>query len=143
MDARRDDMEMNRPGPCGSRRCDAAGFTLIEVAVAMALFSITLIAAGGTLTALGSAGRYGRVRTTAVLHMQRQAEQLYELDYAALAGGQVDTLLDNGTTLRAEWTAQELVPDRLMQVDLRVFQTPRGPGGRERAVRLFIANRNP
>jgi prepilin-type N-terminal cleavage/methylation domain-containing protein len=126
-----------------SRRAEERGFTLIEVAVAMALFSITLIAAGGTLTALGSAGRYSRVRTTAVLHMQQQAEQLYEIDYAALASGQVDTLLNNGTTLRASWTVQELVPDRLSQVDLRVFQTTAGPGGREHAVRLFVANRNP
>lgn len=121
----------------------AGGFTLIEVGVAVALFSILLLAAGGMLTALSSGGTHSRVKTTGTFHLQRQVEQIYETDYATLATGQADTTLPNGVVLRATWTVTELVPNKLKQADVTVRTLSNVPGGEERAVRLFLANRNP
>lgn len=119
------------------------GFTLIEVGVAVALFSIVLLAAGGMLTAISSGSTHSRVKTTGTFHMQRHVEQVYETDYATLSSGQADTTLANGVTLRAAWTVTELVPNKLKQADLTVRTLSNFPGGYERAVRLFVANRNP
>lgn len=124
-----------RPGP--------GGFTLIEVGVSIALFSIVLLAAGGLITALSVGTRHSSVRTTATFHMQRQIERLYELDYDVLAAGQADTTLANGQVIRAAWTVSEIVPDRLSRIDLTVGGVGAIPGGNQRAVRLFIANRDP
>lgn len=119
------------------------GFTLIEVSVAVALFSIVLLAAGGLITAMSAAAKHSRVKTTGTFHMQRQVERLYELDYANLVTGQADTTLANGQVIRAAWEVNEIVPDRLAMVDVSVRTVSAAPGGQERAVRLFIANRNP
>ncbi len=119
------------------------GFTLIEVGVSIALFSIVLLAAGGLITALSMGTRNSSVRTTATFHLQRQIERLYEMDYDNLATGQADTTLANGQVIRAAWTVTELVPDRLARIDLSVGSLSPMPGGSERAVRLFIANRDP
>jgi len=124
-------------------RFDTRGFTLIEVGVAVTLFSIVLVAAGGLVTALSTGSRYSNVRTTGTFYMQRQIERLYELDYPNLAAGQADTTLANGQVIRAAWTVTQLVPNRLSQVDLTVRGLSPMPGGQEQAVRLFIANRNP
>ena len=124
-------------------RSDSRGFTLVEVGVAVSLFSIVLVAAGGLVTAMSTSSRYSNVRTTGTFYLQRQVERLYELDYANLANGQADTTLANGQVIRAAWTVSQLVPNRLSQVDLTVRGLSAMPGGRERAVRLFIANRNP
>lgn len=125
------------------RRPGNGGFTLIEVGVSIALFSIVLLAAGGLITALSVGTRHSSVRTTATFHMQRQIERLYELDYNALAAGQADTTLANGQVIRAAWTVSEIVPDRLARIDLTVGGVGPIPGGNQRAVRLFIANRDP
>jgi prepilin-type N-terminal cleavage/methylation domain-containing protein len=134
---------MSSSGATGSRRDGAAGFTLIEVGVSIALFSIVLLAAGGLITALSVGTRHSSVRTTATFHMQRQIERLYELDYDNLANGQADTTLANGQVIRASWSLTEIVPDRLARIDLSVGGVGAMPGGNERAVRLFIANRDP
>jgi len=124
-------------------RSDSRGFTLVEVGVAVSLFSIVLVAAGGLVTAMTTSSRYSNVRTTGTFYMERQVERLYELDYGNLASGQADTTLANGQVIRAAWTVTQLVPNRLSQVDLTLRGLSPMPGGRERAVRLFIANRNP
>ncbi len=129
-------------GPAG-RRAATRGFTLVELGVAISLFSIVLLAAGGLVTTLSLGTRHSSIKTTGTFHMQRQVERLYELDYANLATGQADTTLANGQVIRAAWTVTELVPGRLAQVDLTVRALTRAPGGQERAVRLFIANRDP
>lgn len=136
---------MNKRGVTGARALEARqnGFTLIEVGVAVALFSIVLLAAGGMLSAISSGSTHSRVKTTGTFHMQRQVEQIYETDYATLATGQADTTLANGVVLRASWTVSELVPNKLKQADLTVRTLSGFPGGQERAVRLFVANRNP
>lgn len=126
-----------------SLRCGRGGFTLIEVGIAVALFSIVLLSAGGMLTAISSGSTHSRVKTTGTFHMQRQVEQIYETTYAALASGQADTTLANGVVIRASWTVTELVPNALKQADLRVRTLSNFPGGYERAVRLFVSNRNP
>lgn len=130
-------------GRKGRGRSGTGGFTLIEVSVAVALFSIVLLAAGGLITAMSAAARHSRVKTTGTFHMQRQIERLYELDYTGLATGQADTTLANGQVIRAFWQVNELVPDRLAMVDMTVRTVGASPGGQERAVRLFISNRNP
>jgi prepilin-type N-terminal cleavage/methylation domain-containing protein len=127
----------------GISASDPRGFTLIEIGVAVSLFAIVLIAAGGLLSALSSGSRHSNVKTTGTFHMQRQVERLYELDYANLANGQADTTLANGQVIRAAWTVTELVPMRLSQIDMTVGSVSAMPGGQERAVRVFIANRNP
>lgn len=126
-----------------SRRPGTGGFTLIELGVSIALFSIVLLAAGGLITALSVGTRHSAVRTTATFHMQRQIERLHELDYDDLAAGQADTVLANGQVIRATWTVNELVPDRLARIDVTVGSVGVMPGGTQRAVRLFIANRDP
>lgn len=130
-------------GSARRRAFGREGFTLIEVGVAVALFSIVLLAAGGMLTTLSTGGSHTRVKTTATFHMQRQVERIYETDYATLASGQADTTLANGVVIRAAWVVTEPVPDKLKQADLTVRTLTNTPGGQERAVRLFIANRNP
>jgi len=124
-------------------RVGRGGFTLIEVGVAVALFSIVLLAAGGMLTAITTGSTHSRVKTVGTFHMQRQVEQIYETDYATLASGQADTTLANGVVIRAAWTVTEVVPNKLKQADLTVKTLSNYPGGYERAVRLFVANRNP
>ncbi|MCG8466937.1 MAG: prepilin-type N-terminal cleavage/methylation domain-containing protein [Gemmatimonadetes bacterium] len=121
------------------------GFTLIEVGVAVALFSIVLVAAGGMLSAISTGNAHTQVKTTGTFHMQRQVEQLYETDYDSLPMGsaQADTTLPNSVVLRASWVVSEPVVDKLKQVDLTVRSLPKFPGGYERAVRLFIVNRDP
>ena len=109
----------------------------------MALFSIVLLAAGGMLTAISSGSTHSRVKTTGTFHMQRQVEQIYETTYGALASGLADTTLANGVVIRATWTVTELVPTKLKQADLTVRTLSNFPGGYERAVRLFVANRSP
>ncbi len=121
----------------------AAGFTLIEVGVAVALFSIVLLAAGGMLTAISSGSTHSRVKTTGTFHLQRQVEQIYETDYTTLTSGWADTTLANGVVIRATWEVNELVPTKLKQADLTVRTLSNFPGGYERAVRLFVANRSP
>lgn len=135
---------MSRPGTPrrpAARRDD--GFTLIETAIGLVLFSVVLLAAGGLITTLAVSGLDSRTRTAATHHLQSQIERLYELDYAALANGTADTLLPNGSRLRASWEVTEVVQDRLARVDVTVQQLPTGPGGRETGVRIFIANRDP
>lgn len=127
----------------GPRRRGSEGFTLIEVGVAVALFSIVLLAAGGMLTAVSTGASPSRVKTTGTFHLQKQVEEIYETDYAVLATGQADTTLADGVVLRAAWTVTELVPNKLKQVDITVRALSNMPGGQERAVRLFVANRNP
>ncbi len=122
-----------------------SGFTLIEVGVAVALFSIVLVAAGGMLSALSAGTTHSTVKTTGTFHMQRQVEQLYESTYAGLSVGsaQADTTLANGVIVRASWVVSEPVLTKLKQVDLTVRTLPSFPGGYERAVRLYIVNRDP
>jgi len=132
-----------KTGLKGRVRSDSRGFTLVEIGVAVSLFSIVLVAAGGLVTAMSTSSRYSSVRTTGTFYLQRQVERLYELDYPNLTGGQADTALANGQVIRAAWTVTQLVPNRLAQVDLSLRGLSPMPGGRERAVRLFIANRNP
>ncbi len=127
----------------GRRRLPSRGFTLIEVVIAIMLFSVVLIAAGGMIMTLARGAAYSGTRTNTALHMQRQIERFRTLDYANLGSASADTTLPGGAQIRAEWTMSELVPGRLAQIDLAVYRTPSGPGGSRHAVRLFIANRAP
>jgi len=121
------------------------GFTLIEVGVAVALFSIVLVAAGGMISALSAGTTHSTIKTTGTFHMQQQVEQLYESTYASLVVGsaQADTTLKNGLVIRAAWVVSEPVTDKLKQIDLTVKTMSNFPGGYERAVRLYIVNRDP
>lgn len=135
---------LKRPRVAGLRtKGDARGFTLIETLIAIGLFSVVLLSSGQLLTTLARGGMHARTRTVMAFHMQSQIEQLHEGDYASVVSGSADTTLVNGTRIRAQWTVTQLVPGRLAQVDVTVKQVPAGPGGREQAARLFIANRNP
>lgn len=127
-------------GACGKQ--NAPGFTLIEVAVAVVLFSIVLLAAGGMLNAVSPRSTNAQAEPASTLHMQRQVERIYEADFAALSSGQADTTLITGAVIQASWTVTELVPGKLKQADLTVTTLANLPHERERAVRLFVANRN-
>ena len=119
------------------------GFTLIEIMVAIVLFSFVLLSTGGLVTTLAGSGTLSRTRTNMAFHMQRQVETFHEIPYTSLANGTADTTVANGTVIRAEWTVTQVVQGRLAQIDLTLKQIPAGPGGREQAARLFIANRDP
>lgn len=134
---------LQRASMTARRRTGQAGFTLIELAIATVLFSVILLTAGGMILAVAGGNAYGSTRTTGAFHMQQQVERFREMPYTSLANGTADTVFANGARIRAEWQVSELVPGRLAQVDLRVLRIPTGPGGQERAVRLFIANRDP
>lgn len=132
-----------RTGIPGGDPARTGGFTLVEIVVAMTLLSIVFAAAGGLLLSLSRSGAYGRTRTATAFHMQQQIERLYNTPFASLSNGTADTTLTSGAKLHAEWTVTSVVPGRLVQVDLTVDRVPSSPGGSDRAVRLFIENRNP
>ncbi len=129
--------------PRVARRLGPAGYTLVEVTVALALFSIVLVAAGGMLSAISTGSTHSRVKTTGTFHLQRQVERIFESDYAGLTSGQADTTLANGVVIRTTWTVAEVVRNKLKQADVTVRTIANYPGGYERAVRVFVANRNP
>lgn len=120
-----------------------AGFSVIEAVVALAVFSLILLALGGVVGGVAGGAAYSRARTDLSFHMQEQVERLRNTPYANLASGSATSAPSSGVTYQADWTVTSLVPDRLARVDMRVYRTPAAPGGTERAVRLFIANRNP
>ncbi|MFQ5745620.1 MAG: prepilin-type N-terminal cleavage/methylation domain-containing protein [Gemmatimonadota bacterium] len=123
---------------------DGRGFTLIEVMVSMVIFAILVTGVAGIMMGIVRADRNSTTRTSSAFYMQELIEDARILDYAALASGNGTRSIGGGASLRADWTVTEIVAGKLKQVDFKVRRIPPlGNGDAERAVRLYIANRNP
>lgn len=124
---------------------DGNGFTLIELMVAMVIFAILVSGVAGITMGIVRADRSSTTRTKAAFYMQEIIEDTRILDYAAVGSGTSTMSIGGGATLRADWTTTEIVAGKLKQVDLNVRRVPPLGGGSdaERAVRLYVANRNP
>lgn len=109
----------------------------------MVLFGVVLLGTGGVLGAVARGSAYSQTQTTASFFLQHRAERLRRMGFDALADGAADTTLAAGTVLRTEWDVTDVVPGRLVRVDMRVWRIPAGRGGAPRGVRFFIANRDP
>lgn len=120
-----------------------SGFTLIEILIAAVIFSVVLAGAGGVVMTLVRGDRYSRTRTASAFELQDRIERFRTMPYAALQGGSAEESLPSGGTILIEWDVTELVQDRLSRIDITVERTPSGHGGSQRAVRVYIANRDP
>jgi len=120
-----------------------AGFTVIEVLIAMTIFMLVLVGLGGVMIGLGRVGRDTRTRTESALFMQEVLEDARVVQYANLVTLTRTKSIGGGVTLQANFTVTEVVSGRLKQVDVRVQRIPANPTSAERAVRVFYANRDP
>lgn len=127
-----------------SRADTAEGFTLIEVLLALAIFTLALTGIGSTQTMLTRTSEDVRTRTEAAFFLQEVAEGARVVPYAALVTGSATRNIGGGVTLRADWTVTEPVVGKLKRADVTVIRQPSlSSGDAERAVRIFLANRNP
>lgn len=123
-----------RPVPSRS-----AGFSLIEVVVAVFIVSLTAMALGPMMAGIAGGNSYGRHVSVAASRVQEKVEQLKNQPYASVVTGS-DTL--STPSMKRSWTVTERVTNRLKEVDLTVEWTDRGKP-RYMALEVFIANRRP
>lgn len=120
-----------------------SGFTLIELVIAMTLLSIVVIGMAGLMAGTMRGDRNSDARTGISFFAQQQTEQLHAVVYDSVKAGTDTRTIAAGVTVKATWTVSELVPNSLKRVDLQVVRLPAGDGTDERAIRLYIANRDP
>jgi type IV pilus assembly protein PilV len=109
--------------PCGRR---SAGFTLVEVIVAIVLLGVGLMGMAALSTTVTRANVQSSSLTTATALAQERAERLRTEDYDALASGNDSRVVDNVTYTRS-WvvTADDPEPG-LKTVAIAVSWTTRG-----------------
>jgi type IV pilus assembly protein PilV len=109
--------------PCGRR---SAGFTLVEVIVAIVLLGVGLMGLAALSTTVTRANVQSSSLTTATALAQERAERLRTEDYDALASGNDSRVVDNVTYTRS-WvvTADDPEPG-LKTVAIAVSWTTRG-----------------
>jgi prepilin-type N-terminal cleavage/methylation domain-containing protein len=90
---------VSRPDP-GPDAALPAGFTLVEVLVAVTLVSVVIVGAGGLLAAASAAIRTGRLSTTATLLAIQKVEQL-RADPGLAAGTDEDHVTADGLPAEA------------------------------------------
>jgi type IV pilus modification protein PilV len=129
----------------GARR-QAAGFTLVEVLIAVVVVSIGALALGSLQVALSRHADAARQRTEATklaisrLEELRGFEQvLTEADkqaYADLLSGSDQPLLDSNTRFERQWQVQGTAEDPYRRVDVQVTWTDRSGDTNQTFVRL-------
>ena len=128
----------SRRGTLGS-----TGFTLIEMIIAMTLLTIVVAGMAGLMTGTMRGDRNSDARTGISFFAQQKTEELHGVVYDSIQSGTDSRNVAAGVSVKATWTVTELVPNALKQVDMRVVRLPAGDGTDERAIRMYIANRDP
>jgi len=127
---------------------DNKGFTLIEVLVAMAIFSIGILAIGSMQLAATKGSASARLNSEAVTIAQSQAETLILLPYSSVLPGSYGPnpvgaysvgwdVWDTGTG--TPWGAIPAVNTRVFQV---TATSQRGGAGRRSATITFVKGLN-
>ena len=123
---------------------DSKGFTLIEVLVAMAIFSIGILAVGSMQLAATRGSSSARLSSEAVTIAQSQAETLILLPYSAVLTGNYPEIPVGAYTVRWDvydnatgtpWGAIPAVNTRVVQV---TATSQRGGTGRRSATITFV-----
>ncbi|MFN2432926.1 MAG: prepilin-type N-terminal cleavage/methylation domain-containing protein [Gemmatimonadota bacterium] len=139
---RRDAVAPRRSGPC-ILRCGGrvAGFTLIEVVVAIFVVSLTVMALGPVMAGINRGTSYGQSMTIASGRVQEKIEELRNVPYANILDG---SEVLSGPTMTRSWSVvDEPVVNALKEVDVIVTWTNREGVDQHVSVRTFIASRNP
>lgn len=126
-----------------SGRVQPDGFTLVEVIVAMGIFSVLLVGTAAMIATLARGNAYGEMRSRSTYLIQEQIEQFHNTPFNQLSNGSREQALPSGAKIRVQWAMVSVVPGRLFRADVTVRRVPSGPGGTERAVQVFLANRAP
>ncbi|MBA2564474.1 MAG: prepilin-type N-terminal cleavage/methylation domain-containing protein [Gemmatimonadetes bacterium] len=118
-----------------------AGFTLIEVIIALFVISMTILAVGPLMTGISRGNNYGQNVSIASGRVQEKVEELKNRPFANVTNGS-ETLKEPAMTRR--WTVvAEPVPNALKEVDVVVEWTDTMKKPQHVSVKTFIASRNP
>lgn len=111
---------------------DRAGFTLIEVMVALVMFTFGALGMAALTASIMQASRGDTNRSRASASLRQKVEEFQSLDYTAItSGSDVDTLA--GVVFDRTWTVTVDSPAPLLRhIDLVATWTD---AGRERQVR--------
>jgi type IV pilus modification protein PilV len=121
----------------------SSGFSLIEVMIAMALFSIGLLAIASMQGTNVKNNTTGNITTQAAMLARAKIEELKSMDIAALAAGEyedadkIDANGNAGGIYKREWQIENAAADlRKIQVNVSWKRA-----GRERTVSLTTVTR--
>jgi len=129
------------------KNSNSKGFTLIEVLVAMAIFSIGILAVGSMQLAATKGSSSARLSTEAVTIAQARAETLILLPYGPVASGADNSFMPvysvNWTvwddTMVTPWGVTPATNTKVIQV---VVTSQRGVTGRRSATITFVKGLN-
>jgi len=126
---------------------DNKGFTLIEVLVAMAIFSIGILAIGSMQLAATKGSASARLSSEAVTIAQSRAETLILLPFAAVVSGADNSFMPVYSVNWTVWAAPAVTPWGVTpavntQVIQVVVTSQRGVAGRRSATITFVKGLN-
>lgn len=136
-------------------RHQAAGFTLVEVLIAVVVVSIGALALGSLQVALSRHADAARQRTEATQLAISRLEELRSFEqvlteagkqaYADLLSGSDQPLIDSNTRFERQWQIQGTADDPYRRVDVQVTWADRSGDTRQTFVRLgsLIARAEP
>ena len=126
-----------------SRRCRQAGFSLLEVVIGMAIFSVGMLAMAGLQTTSIRGNRTAGEMTVVTALGQAEIERLLALPFAApdlaVTGGQPRSWEAEGYRYRLEVTANDLLADpKTLRLDIEAVRPGRTTRTRLVAVKADV-----